>query len=269
MSDRLAGKTAIVTGSGIREGDGVGVGRAMAELFAREGAEVLVVDRDVDNGKKTLSVLEEADLAASFFEADVSVEADCEAMVRAAVDRFGKLDVLANAVGIGTRAKVTELEADDWQRVLDVDLKSCAFASKHAILAMVESGGGSIVNISSIDGIRAGMTPNVSYAAAKGGMIAMTRQMAVHHGRDGVRVNAIAPGHIYSTMVSGAFSEDQRRLRKLAGPLGTEGTAWDVAWGGVFLASDEARWITGVVLPVDAGTLAGVPLSMYDEIRKG
>lgn len=270
MSERLAGKVAIVTGSGIREGDGVGVGRAMATLFAREGARVLVVDREMANAEKTLAALEEEGLSASAFEADVSVEAECEAMVAAAVDRYGKLDVLGNAVGIGYRGKVTEMVEADWDRVLDVDLKSCAMASKHAIPAMVDSGGGgSIISISSIDGIKAGMTPNIPYAAAKGGMIAMTRSMAVHHGRDGVRVNAIAPGHIYTTMVSGVLSEEQRERRKNAGPLGTEGTAWDVAWAGVFLASDEARWITGVVLPVDAGTLVANPLSMYDQIREG
>ena len=145
MSERLAGKVAIVTGSGIREGDGVGVGRAMATLFAREGARVLVVDREMANAEKTLAALEEEGLSASAFEADVSVEAECEAMVAAAVDRYGKLDVLGNAVGIGYRGKVTEMVEADWDRVLDVDLKSCAMASKHAIPAMVDSGGGVIM----------------------------------------------------------------------------------------------------------------------------
>ena len=269
MSDRLDGKVAIVTGSGIREGDGIGVGRAMAVLFTREGARVLVVDREMANAEKTLAVLDEERLSAYAFEADVSIEAECEAMVAFAVERYGKLDTLVNAVGIGCRGKVTEIDEDTWDRVVDVDMKSCAMASKHAIPAMIEAGGGSIINISSIDGIKAGSMPNIPYAAAKGGMNAMTRSMAVHHGRDGVRVNAIAPGHIYTTMVSGVLSDEQRERRKNAGPLGVEGTAWDVAWAGVFLASDEARWITGVVLPVDAGTLAANPLSMYDLIRVG
>ncbi len=230
MSDRLAGKVAIVTGSGTREGDGVGVGRAMAVRFAREGARVLVVDIEMANAEETVTALEDEGFQGSAFEADVSAESACEGMVAAAVDRYGKLDTLVNSVGIGGRGKVTEVDEAEWDRVVDVDMKSCAMASKHAIPAMVEAGGGSITNIASIDGIKAGSWPNIPYAAAKGGMIAMTRNMAVQHGRDGVRVNCIAPGHIYTPMVSGILTEETRKRRASAGPLGTEGTAWDVAW---------------------------------------
>lgn len=268
MGDRLTDKVAIVTGSGTRDGEGVGVGRATAFQCARQGARVLIVDKDVENAETTRSAMNAEGLEATVFEADVSSEAACEAMVAAVVDRYGKLDVLVNAVGISGRGKVTEMDEAHWDLVVDVDMKSCALASKHAILAMAQSGGGSIVNISSIDGIKAGMMPNIPYAAAKGGMIAMTRNMAIHHGREGVRVNCIAPGHIFTPMVSGVLSEEGRELRRKAGALDTEGTAWDVAWAVVFLASDEAQWITGVVLPVDAGTLAANPLSVYQFLQE-
>jgi NAD(P)-dependent dehydrogenase (short-subunit alcohol dehydrogenase family) len=152
--------------------------------------------------------------------------------------------------------------------VLDVNLKSMMLTSKYAIPEMLEGGGGAIVNISSIAGLRAGSGgASIPYAVSKGGVIALTTQMAVHHGRDNIRVNCIAPGHIYTPMVAAGMAEEMRHLRRRAGPLGTEGTAWDIGWAAVFLASDEARWITGVVLPVDAGLLATTPLSMLRHLR--
>ena len=184
-------------------------------------------------------------------------------MVDTAIEHFGRIDILANCVGISCLGKVTEIDEEAWDRCLDVDLKSMAFTSKFAIPKMAAGGGGSIIHISSIDGIRAGFAPNIPYAAAKGGAIALTRNMAVHHGREGIRVNCIAPGLLYTPMVSERISPEQRELRRQAGPLGIECTAWDVAWAAVFLASDESRWISGVVLPVDAGTLASTPLGMY------
>jgi NAD(P)-dependent dehydrogenase (short-subunit alcohol dehydrogenase family) len=136
---------------------------------------------------------------------------------------------------------------------------------KHAVPAMMTSGGGSIINVSSIDGLRAGFSPNVPYAVAKAGVVQLTRTMAVHHGRDNIRVNCIAPGHLHAPFVSDLPNE-VRELRRRAGPLGTEGDAWDVAWAAVFLASDESRWISGVVLPVDAGLLAATPLAVLDNL---
>jgi NAD(P)-dependent dehydrogenase (short-subunit alcohol dehydrogenase family) len=262
MANRLAAKVAIVTGAGTRAGDGIGVGRAMATLFAREGAKVLIVDFNQENAEFTQQALRAEGLDAAVCVADVSKPEDCERLVKAAVDQFGGLDVLANCVGIAGIGKVTEINDEDWNRCLDVDLKSMAFTAKFAVPQMAQSGGGSIINISSIDGIRAGFTANIPYAAAKGGVISITRSMAVHHGREGIRANCIAPGHLYSTMVSTDLSAEDRDLRRRAGPLGIEGTAWDVAWAGVFLASDESRWVSGVVLPVDAGVLAATPLGM-------
>ena len=263
---RLENKVAIVTGAG-SSGPGVGTGKAAATLFAREGAKVLLVDRVGQRAEETLAAVQEGGGEASVFEADVTREQDCRALVDAAAERYGSLHVLFNNVGILGRGSVVEVKEEDWDRVLEVNLKSMMLTSKFAVPKMAESGGGSIINVSSIAGLRAGSGgPSMSYSASKGGVVALTTSMAVYHGRDNIRVNCIAPGHIYTPMVS-AMSEETRDLRRRAGPLGTEGTAWDIAWAAVFLASDEARWISGVVLPVDAGLLATTPLSMLEYLR--
>jgi NAD(P)-dependent dehydrogenase (short-subunit alcohol dehydrogenase family) len=262
---RLAGKVAIVTGAGTR-GELPGTGQATSILFAREGARVLLVDREESNALKTLETIEAEGGEASVFVADVTQNADCQAMVDAAVARYGALHILFNNVGTYGSGTVVDIEEEVWDRAIEVNLKSMMLTCKHAIPKMVEAGSGSIINVSSIDGIRAGWSPNIPYAAAKGGAIAMTRNMAVHHGRQQIRVNCIAPGHLHASFV-GNISEAARELRREAGPLGIEGTAWDVAWAAVFLASDESRWISGVVLPVDAGTLAATPLSMLRHLR--
>lgn len=261
---RLAHKVAIVTGAGDR-GQVTGIGHAIAVLFAREGAQVLLVDMDQKNAEKTLAVIEEEGGTASLFQTDVTVDANCQSMIDAATTRYGALHILVNNVGGYGRGKVTEVDDEIWYRALDTNLKSAVFASKYAVPAIAQAGGGAIIHISSIDGMRAGFSPNVSYGAAKGGLIALTKQMAVHHGRQGIRVNCLAPGHVYASFVS-QIPERTRDLRRRAGPLGTEGTAWDVAWPAVFLASDEARWISGVVLPVDAGLFAATPLSVLDHL---
>ncbi|MEE2842650.1 MAG: SDR family NAD(P)-dependent oxidoreductase [Chloroflexota bacterium] len=262
---RLANKVAIVTGAGTRSQNVSGVGVATAKAFADQGAKILIVDIDETAAQITESAITEAGGEASIYVADVAHESGCRQLVEAAVESYGKLDILMNSVGILGRGSVMEIEEDSWQRVLDVNLKSMAFISKFAVPAMIDSGGGSIINISSVDGIRAGMSHSITYAASKGGVIAMTRAMAVHHGRDNIRVNCIAPGMIYTSMVE-AVNEKRRELRRQIAPLGTEGTAEDVALAAVFLASDESRWITGVLLPVDAGLMAAGPQSILSNI---
>ncbi|MQG29885.1 MAG: SDR family oxidoreductase [SAR202 cluster bacterium] len=262
---RLANKVAIVTGAGTRSQNVSGVGVATAKAFADQGAKILIVDIDETAAQITESAITEAGGEASIYVADVAHESGCRELVEAAVKSYGKLDILMNSVGILGRGSVMEIEEDSWQRVLDVNLKSMAFISKFAVPAMIDSGGGSIINISSVDGIRAGMSHSITYAASKGGVIAMTRAMAVHHGRDNIRVNCIAPGMIYTSMVE-AVNEKRRELRRQIAPLGTEGTAEDVALAAVFLASDESRWITGVLLPVDAGLMAAGPQSILSNI---
>ena len=261
---RLKDKIAIVSGAG-SSGSLAGVGDATAILFARQGAKVLLVDRDLERAETTLSVITEAGGTASVFQADVCREADCRAMVAACQDRYGGLDILFNNVAAYGLGMVTEVEETELDHALAVNLKSAMLSCKQAIPLMAGSGGGSIINIASIDGLRAGFSRNVPYAVTKGGLVQLTRVTAVHHGRDNIRVNCIAPGHIHGAFVRHLDEETRARRRKV-GPLGTEGDAWDVAWAAVFLASDESRWISGVVLPVDAGLLAATPLAVMDNL---
>jgi NAD(P)-dependent dehydrogenase (short-subunit alcohol dehydrogenase family) len=267
---RLEGKVAIVTGAGATgSGDFVGIGQAISILFARNGAKVLLVDRNQQNAEVTLATIKEEGGEASLFVGDVTNNADCQGMAQAAVSRYGKLNVLVNNVGISGPGSVTDVDEDFWDTVIDVNLKSVMLTSRHAIPHMIEVGGGSIVNLSSIVGLRAGSgRPSHPYAASKGGIIGLSNSMAVHYGRNNIRVNCIAPGHIRSPMVARHTSEEMLDLRRRAGPLGTEGTAWDVAWAALFLASDEARWISGVTLPIDAGLLAATPLAMFPYLQE-
>ena len=269
--NRLKDKVAILTGAGTREvGDDAlyGTGSATAILFAREGAKVVLVDMDSGNAERTLARIRDEGGEGEVVESDVSNASQCRAAVEAAISYFGRLDILFINVGTYGSGRITEVEEDAWDHQMAVGLKGMAFMCKYAIRRMAETGGGSIINISSIDGMRAGFRPNVPYGVAKGGIISMTRHTAVHHGRENIRVNCIAPGHIHTTFVS-SLSEEDRELRRRISPLGTEGTAWDVAWAAVYLASDEARWVSGVVLPVDAGLFAGSPLSVVDNLMDG
>src|SRR5438445_2794250 len=256
MAGRLAGKVAIVTGAG-SSAEIIGNGKATAILFAREGAKVLCADVVEERARETAEAILKEGGTASAFRADVSKAADCQAMVQAAVERYGRLDILDNNVGISVRADVLEVSEEDWDRVMAVNVKSIMLSSKYAIPAMKKSGGGSIINISSVAGLRANQS--TPYTTSKAAIVGLTRSMAGDHGRDGIRVNCILPGLIYGPMTAPRMEDDIRRKRREAGALGTEGTGWDVAHAAVFLASEESRWITGVALPVDAGFLVMSP----------
>lgn len=263
-NDRLAEKIAIVAGAG-SSGEPAGTGYAAAMLFAQEGAKVLLVDNNRERAERSRRHIKEAGGVSSIFLADVTREDACIGMMKACKERYGGLHILFNNVATYGSGKITDVSDADIDAALAINLKSMMLTCKHAVPLMTASGGGSIINIASIDGLRAGFTANVPYAVTKAGAIQMSRVMAVHHGRDNIRVNAIAPGHIHGAFVR-HLDEETRALRRKAGPLGTEGNAWDVAWAAVFLASDEARWISGVVLPVDAGLLAATPLSVLGNI---
>ena len=269
LGNRLEGKVAVVTGAGATgSGDFVGIGQAISILFARQGAKVLLVDRDEKNAETTLANINQEGGEASVLVGDVTSAADCQKMALAAESRYGRLNVLVNNVGISGPGSVTDVEEEFWDTVIDVNLKSVMLTSKYAIPRMIEDGGGSIINLSSIVGLRAGSgRPSHPYAASKGGIIGLSNSMAVHYGRDNIRVNCIAPGHIRSPMVARHSSDEMLELRRRAGPLGTDGTPWDVAWAVAFLASEESRWISGVTLPVDAGLLAATPLGMYPHLK--
>jgi NAD(P)-dependent dehydrogenase (short-subunit alcohol dehydrogenase family) len=191
-------------------------------------------------------------------------------MVRAAVDAFGTVDILVNNIGLAALGTVVDTTEETWDRALNVNLRTAFLASKYAVPVMAEKGAGAIVNVASISALRGDGT--VAYSAAKGGLIAMTVDMAYSHGRQGIRVNAIAPGHITTPMVlsvsaPGARAEFMNTMRSEAGLLGTPGTGWDVGWAAAFLASDEARWITGATLPVESGVLSVTPLMMAPFLR--
>ena len=253
---RLKGKVAIVAGGGA-SGAVIGNGQATAILFAREGAKVLCADAVEERAQATVEMIKKEGGTASALRVDVSKAADCKAMVRAAVERYGRLDILDNNVGISVRADVLEVSEEDWDRVMAVNVKSIMLAAKYAIPEMKKAGGGSIINISSVAGLRANQS--TPYTTSKAAIVGLTRSMAGDHGRDGIRVNCILPGLIYGPMTAPRMDDEIRRKRKEAGALGTEGTGWDIGWAAVFLASDESRWITGVALPVDAGFLVMSP----------
>ena len=251
MPDRLKDKVAIITGAGSRA-EGIGNGRAAAILFAREGAKLLLADRDAQAAQATLDLIRAEGNDAVVHSADVTSSEDCRAMVRAALDRWGRLDILHNNVGIGGRGTVEEITEEDWERVQRVNVTSMMLTAKHAVPAMRASGGGAIINVSSIAALRPrGLT---AYSVSKGAVATLTQALAVDHGADGIRANCIMPGPVYTPMVYAAgMSDDLRERRREASLLKIEGEGWDIGWAAVFLASDEARYITGAILPVDGG----------------
>jgi NAD(P)-dependent dehydrogenase (short-subunit alcohol dehydrogenase family) len=248
----LSGKVAIVTGGGAPD-DGIGNGRAAAILLARAGARVLVVDILREAAEQTVAMIEQEGGSAAAFVADVADEPQCRALVDAAVGQFGRLDLLDNNVGIGGRGSVVDTAVEDWRRIMRVNVDSMFLVSRHAIPAMIDTaGGGVIVNVSSISALRPrGLT---AYSTSKGAVIALTRAMAVDHGPQGIRVNCVAPGPIYTPrMYTGQMTPAGREARRQASVLGIEGLGWDIGHAVRFLLSNEARYITGQTLVVDGG----------------
>ena len=267
---RVEGKVAIVTGAGSTPGPGVGTGKASAVLLAREGAKVVLVDLHPERAEETKTRIEDEGGTALVVEADATKAAECEAMVATAVDAFGTVDILVNNIGLAALGTVVDLSEEDWDRAFDINLRTAFLASKYVVPVMAAQGSGSIVNMGSISALRGDGT--AAYSAAKGGLIALTVDMAYSHGRQGIRVNAIAPGHITTPMVMsvsapGPRAEFMNTMRSEAGLLGTPGDGWDVGWAVLFLASDEARWITGITLPVESGVLSVTPLLMAPHLR--
>ena len=254
----LDGKVAIVAGGGAA-GDGIGNGRAAAILLARAGARVLVVDRSLDLAEGTVRMIASEGGEAAVHEADLTDEDQCAAMVEAALARFGRVDVLDNNIGIASAHSVVAETQSRWERVMRVNVEAMFLAARHAIPAMIESGdGGAIVNISSIAALRPrGMT---AYSTSKAAVIGLTRAMAIDHARDGIRVNCIAPGPVYTPMVyADGMPDAAREQRRKFSLLGIEGTGWDVGRAVLFLASGWARYITGQTLVVDGGGTLGSP----------
>ena len=270
---RLQDKVAIVTGAGSHDGE-LGTGLATAICLAREGAQVVVADRSPDNAERTIAAIKnDSGGEASSFIGDATNADDSRAMIAAAVERYGGLHVLVNNLGFGGRSSrwseglgLTGVDEEYWEIAFDLNLKSAMLASNHAIPAMTTSGGGSTINISSVDGLAGAMSYGVPYGISKGALHMLTKTTAAFHGRQGIRANCIAPGHLHAAFAEHISPEVRERRRRVV-PLGTEGTAWDIALAAVFLASDESRWVSGITLPVDGGLFAAQPLLGYDLIE--
>lgn len=265
MSGRLADKVAVVVGAGQTPGDTIGNGRATSILFAREGARVVAVDRQIESALETVAMVEADGGRAMALEADATSEDDCRALIAECQKRMGRIDVLHNNVGIGGGdAGPAHIDVDEWDRILDVNLKSVVLPCKHVLPIMREQQSGSIINVSSIAAVCA--TPIVAYKVSKAGVNAYTQTLAVGNAKYGIRANVIMPGLMNTPMAiegiskaTGMPKEDLVRLRDAQVPLRAKmGTAWDVAYAALFLASDEAAFVTGVMLPVDGGQSARV-----------
>jgi NAD(P)-dependent dehydrogenase (short-subunit alcohol dehydrogenase family) len=265
VSGRLAGKVALVLGAGQTPGDTIGNGRATAVLFAREGARVVAVDRNQAAAEETVAQIRGEGGDAAALEADVTREAEVEALMALCKQRYARVDVLHNNVGIGGGdAGPAHLREEDWERILGVNLKSVVFPCKHVLPLMREQRGGSIINVSSIAAVCS--TGIVAYKTSKAGVNAYTQSLAIGNAKYGIRANVIMPGLIDTPMAiegiskaTGVPKQELARQRDAQVPLGGRmGTAWDVAYAALYLASDEARFVTGVALPVDGGQSARI-----------
>jgi NAD(P)-dependent dehydrogenase (short-subunit alcohol dehydrogenase family) len=259
--DRLAGKVALVTGAG-SQGNGVGTGKAIACVFAREGARVCLADLKPERAAETLQMIESAGGTAFVHAADVTSEEGCEGTVAATLARYGQLDVLVNNVGFGAGGgKLDQLPPSLFDKVLQVNLRSAYLMSRAALPHLVARRG-NLLNIVSTAGLRAHGA--AAYGPSKAALLQFTREVAVTYGRDGVRSNCIAPGHLFTPLVEQYLDQDARDRRRNVAPLGVEGDAWDVALAALFLASDEARFITGTCLPVDGGVTEVAALTAHE-----
>jgi NAD(P)-dependent dehydrogenase (short-subunit alcohol dehydrogenase family) len=267
---RVEGKVAIVTGAGQTPGPGYGTGRAISLLLAREGAKIFLVDLFPERAEETKAMIEKEGGEAVVFKADCTKWREAAALVMGCVEAFGTVDILVNNLGLASFGSVTELHERDWDRCLDINLRTVFLVSKFAIPVMAAQGSGAVVNLSSMSAQRAGRT--IAYSASKAAVEAMTFDMAHAHGAQGVRVNCVMPGNIQTPIAVNIITsmpdaDMMMELRQKASMLGCPGDAWDIAKAVVFLASDDARWITGHTLPVDAGSLYLTAMSKFTEIR--
>ena len=255
-SGRLSDKVAIVSGAGTYGGSGVGNGAAAAILFAREGARVVLVDAVHEWADATRDIIEEEGGNAMTAVADVTNPDDCARVVEAAVERYGGLHILHNNVGGGGGSgSVVDATEEDWSRSVSVNLMSMINMSRWAVPQMRVSGGGSIINVSSVTALRPKtMRSSAPYTVNKSAVVGLTRAMAIDHAADNIRVNCIMPGLMWTPRLEHG-SPDAREMRRTSTPLPIEGQGWDIGWAALYLASNEARFVTGITLPVDGGFL--------------
>jgi NAD(P)-dependent dehydrogenase (short-subunit alcohol dehydrogenase family) len=253
MTGRLEGKVALITGAGS------GMGRSAAELFASEGARVVVTDVVDDAGNATVAAVHAAGGDATYVRADVSRAADCAAMVQCATDTYGGLHVLYNNAGIfpADDGGVLDTPESTWEKVMEINLKGVWLGCRAGIPAMIASGGGSIVNVASFVALMGAATAQIAYTASKGGVLSMTREIAVEYARRGIRANALCPGPIETPLLEELLSDPARRARRMVHiPMGRLGRAEELARAALFLASDDASFMTGASLVVDGGITA-------------
>ena len=259
MSGRLDGKVAIVTGAGTRM-PGIGIGCAISQVLARDGATVVLADRERENAEATLRLIEDAGGTAVVVAADVSVEDDCANLVRSAVESLGGLDILVNNAGISIHEPVTHTSQELFDRIIGVNLRGAFMCCKYAVPELIARGGGSIVNIGSIAALRDTGGSHPAYAASKGGVHSMTIDIAGEYGRQNVRVNAVLPGMIRSPLQEavGGGSVPPETMARL-NMLGRMGDVWDIDNAVWMLCLPEASYITGHILPIDGGATVALP----------
>ncbi|KIW63699.1 hypothetical protein PV04_08682 [Phialophora macrospora] len=258
----FTGEVAIVAGAGSRLPGEIGNGRATAILLARQGAKVALLDINAEWANETKRMIDSEGGTSVVIGTDVTDEESCKAAVAATVAHFGEdagVHILVNVVGVGgAMGDATTLDLAAWDRDMRINVTSMVLMARHVIPEMRRSRrGGVIVNLSSVSGLLGG-NPSLLYPTSKGAIIQMTRAMAAQHGEEGIRVNCVCPGMVYTPMVRrGGMSDEMRKARINQNMLKTEGTAWDVGYAVLFLCSKEAKWITGLIMPVDGGTTAG------------
>ncbi|MFQ5992711.1 MAG: glucose 1-dehydrogenase [Nitrospiraceae bacterium] len=247
---KLKNKVALITGGAS------GIGRESSLLFAREGASVVVVDIHDETGEKTVKDIEAGGGRAFFVHADVSRAADCENMVRVTEETFGKLNVLFNNAGIMHSKDDDAMATDEevWDLTLAINLKGVFLGCKYGIPALRRAGGGSIINTASFVAFLGAATPQVAYTASKGGVLAMSRELAVVHARENIRVNALCPGPLHTELLMKFLDTEKKKQRRLVHiPVGRFGQAEEIARAALFLASDDSSYMTGSALTVDGG----------------
>ena len=256
MAGRLAGKVAVVTGAAPR-GEGIGHGMATAMQFAREGARVVLVNRSAERATALAHKIREEGGEASVFAGDVAKPEIAEAMADFAVREYGRLDILHNNVGIGAPGTPETVKLEDWHRVIEANLTTTMLCTRYCLPRMKQGGGGSVIMVSSIAGALGlmGSAGAVAYSTAKAGLHGFTMSVAADYATQNIRANCIVVGSVHTPMVAHMGTEARERRRQMV-PMQTEGTAWDVAHGAVYLASDESRWVTGLMLPIDGGLVA-------------
>ncbi|MSR84020.1 MAG: glucose 1-dehydrogenase [Candidatus Latescibacteria bacterium] len=250
---RLENKVALITGAGS------GIGRQAALLFAREGAAIAVADLVPQGGEETVRLVQAEGGRALFVQVDVARVADCERMVRGAEEAFGKLDVLFNNAGIShiDDGDAVSTEEGVWDLTMQVNLKGVFLGCKYGIPALRRAGGGSIINTASFVALLGAATPQLAYTASKGGVLALTRELAVVHAREKIRVNALCPGPLRTELLMKYLDTEEKRQRRLVHiPMGRFGEAIEIARAALFLASDESSYLTGATFSVDGGITA-------------